>query len=652
MRKLEDYRIKDFAFDERRWRVDWLGAVTFAERFRRASQPLIEVQLSCVPGYLHSLNDLFTATDGEPREIRQVRLPVALLPLLRIGDIWECGRLVDRPTYDLIDFPDTKIDRTKANLIKAGLNADDEGNYFLPWEHHPCHMRHTQSYCVTIDRGDTKIVVPATELIRFYFGSSGDLVARLFDAPFDDAKFWNSAEPADNRGNAKIDLASGISCRSASTVARIAFSAPARRAAEIIGRSCVAATANGQKVYPKALFPFEGQTDLAACGRWLPFKRNDRGVFLVFQLLSCSHHFPFSGLHYTGERKDVPNGKTGFGAAGRSEPKDGGDRFARRTKEPKSLVDEEPDGNKKPRDVALDELKREQFPDLGKKRVIKVDIDFVPTVVMTVGDSSHLTGVSVGGGGTNRAMQPVDFIAVSPIMEAAAVAGKPRKFEPAAAVFLGLVGSLVPEKKFTSVDIVRLDRRQRHDYLCTLPPIVDEDGVVNSWCLVNDGAENLRNRKISIARIQEFYATHYILMPEAKEETDVMAGSLEVHFISDRSRSISLEADLLAALSIHVLSAPRSGTRFQLGEGVTSIRHHIYAPADADDKSMHLGLTAVREYFMAFVHQESPGPVVSVTPGGEIAALPVNDSPMSTYCTSIVGNFTTICARYRGLQTK
>ncbi len=603
MRKLEDYRIKDFAFDERRWHIDWVGAVTFAERYRRASQPLIEVQLSSLPESPANLDSIFAKNDAEPRDNRQVRLPVALMPLLRIGDIWEGGRLVESPAYDIADFPDLKIDRTTASIIKAGLNADDEGHYYLPWEHHSFHMRHTQSYCVLINAGGTKVIVPATELIRFYFGTSGDLIARLFDAPFEESKFWNSTELPDNRGNVKIDLASGVSCRSATTVARMAFSTLARHAAEIIGRSCVAATVSGQRAYPKALFPFEGHTDLAASGRWLPFMGVERGLFLVFRLLSCSHPFPFAGLHYTGERKDAPNGKTGFGSASKSGARASPDRFSRQVREPKSVVDEEPDKKKAPREVNLDPLARDPFPDLTNMHIAKVDIDFVPTVVMTVGDSAHLTGVSVGDGGTSRSMQPVDFVAAGPVMDAAEQDGRARKFEPAVAVFLGLLSSLVGQTRFTGLDVVRLDRRQRHDYLCTMPKIVDEDGVIHPWCLSADATGGERNRKISIGRIQEFYATHYVLLPEPRAEVDGSPGELELHMITDRTRSISREKELLAALTIHVVRTDQFDVHTQLGEGVESIKYAIRAPVDAAPANLGPVLAAARGMFMAFVRR-------------------------------------------------
>jgi len=123
------------------------------------------------------------------------------------------------------------------------------------------------------------IVIPAIELVRFYFGSSSNLVARLFDAPFSSEKFWIGMEPDGTGARPKIHLAPGISGRSATDVGRIALSRWARSAAELIGNSCVAATANGQRAYPKAIFPFDGATNLGASGKWLPFEETNAVCF-------------------------------------------------------------------------------------------------------------------------------------------------------------------------------------------------------------------------------------------------------------------------------------------------------------------------------------------------------------------------------------
>ena len=60
------------------WRVDWFGDVAYPDMQARSSQPSVAVQFSCHSGVsIH--------------EHRQVWLPIGLLPMLKVGDLWEKG---------------------------------------------------------------------------------------------------------------------------------------------------------------------------------------------------------------------------------------------------------------------------------------------------------------------------------------------------------------------------------------------------------------------------------------------------------------------------------------------------------------------------------------------------------------------------------
>lgn len=297
------YQITDLAKDNLNWRVDWFGALTYSERYRRTSQPLIEIQLSCLPETSSNPNQLFQFRNNEWPKTKQIKLPIGLLPFFKIGDIWREGYCVDSPNYDVAHVGELDVGRDNSTLIKAGLPSEYSGDYYLPLSHHPYHIRHTQSYCLLIEHKNCHLVIPSIELIRFYFGSSSSLVSRLFDAPFTHESLWVGTDDTGNRRYPRIHLAPGISGRSASDIGRIAYSRTARAAAELIGHSCIAASANKELVYPKAVFPFEDTTDLRVSGKWLPFGGNERGVFLVFKILSCSHPFPFDTLRYTSTKK-------------------------------------------------------------------------------------------------------------------------------------------------------------------------------------------------------------------------------------------------------------------------------------------------------------------------------------------------------------
>lgn len=569
LRDIKDYYIADLAFGAQRCRIDWIGAVTFAERYRRTSQPLIEIQLSKVSEDISDANSLFNPERMARMEAKQIRLPISFLSFLKIGDIWQEGRLSESPDYEIVDFHDLMIDRTTTSIIKAGLNADSEGSYYLPHQYHPFHMRHTQSYCTMVACGGTKIIVPAAEMIRFYFGSSGDVIARIFDVPFDPAKFWTAAVPGEAGRKPKIDLAPGISCRSAPTVGRIAFSKAARSTAELIGNSCVAAASNGQEVYPKAGFPFWGKTDLNASGRWLPLAGKERGVFLVFQLRSCSHPFPFIGLDYTGEGKGAQK-KTSFGNSTGQET--ASNRYIRKPQSTNTIVDAEPDKTKKKRDVDLVEGKREQFPDLGKKRVAKVDIDAAASVLRMMSGASDLVAASVGDNGADRSIQPVDFVDAQSVL---ATARPQRQIDTAAMIFLRLVASLSLEERFSSVEVVRLDKRQRYDFLCTMPQIINEDDRALPWCSIQDIDGRTRYRKISIGRAEDISGAYYFLIPETMPSASNTHKKIELHLIADWSKSIPYTADLMAVFSLHLTNLDKEAGKFIHTNGMKSAMHGL-----------------------------------------------------------------------------
>ena len=117
-------------------------------------------------------------------------MPISMLPQLKVGDIWQDGKLFSSPA-DTQTFADLLITSNTVKAIKAGVELD--GAFLLPFEHHPLHRHHTQSYCLIIKvNQNTQFVIPCTEMIRFYWGSSGFLLQLLFTRPFNEKSFWLS----------------------------------------------------------------------------------------------------------------------------------------------------------------------------------------------------------------------------------------------------------------------------------------------------------------------------------------------------------------------------------------------------------------------------------------------------------------------------
>jgi len=167
-------RLPSLTPDERIWRLDWFGECGYPGSVQRYTQPSIKVAISplrCLPDDVEALL-LPTCTDHAHQ--REVWVPIAALPLLGIGDLWQNGRLVASPDYEVETFDGLRIEPATTSFVKAGLAIDEK--FLIPLNIHPWHRPHTQAYCVTVEgESGRRLLIPCAEIIRFYFGSSGNL---------------------------------------------------------------------------------------------------------------------------------------------------------------------------------------------------------------------------------------------------------------------------------------------------------------------------------------------------------------------------------------------------------------------------------------------------------------------------------------------
>ncbi|NDI85468.1 hypothetical protein [Undibacterium crateris] len=272
------------------FRIDWIGNVV-SRSLKAAATPSVNIVVS-VRSSLHD------TLPGDGFVQVELAIPVAYLRLLRIGDMWRYGRRVNGGDGEQLSFSNIEINSETVDVKPVGLPiaVDDEIRFLLPFDQYCSHRRHTGSYAarVRIDE-KTFILVPCMELIRFYFGSSGALLARLFSGPIRGHDLYESAK-TNLMGVAHVRLSAGIPGIAAATVARIALDRHAASAANWIVKSGVSAAANGASHYPATKFPFVGRTTLTAVGRWVNAQGYD--VFVVDRMVSCTYPFPFRSLFY------------------------------------------------------------------------------------------------------------------------------------------------------------------------------------------------------------------------------------------------------------------------------------------------------------------------------------------------------------------
>lgn len=484
-----------FPQDHETWRIDWFGDVLYQRQYRY-TQPFIRVSLSKVT-LDPSGNWAYPEGFGSWIEQIQVVVPVGMLGMLTIGSIWRDGQLVAEPPY-VQETLTVSTEYSASQLVKAGIQSPD-GSFMLPFDRHPYHRTHTHSYCLqAILNGNVRLIVPAPELIRFYFGSSSSLLGRLFQGPFRDHRLWTRAE-IDAYRHATIDLAKGISGMSAAHVARIAFDPFALSAAKTISASLLSGTDSDGKAYPKMPFPFSGRSDIRVKGVWL--SKSSPKTFLAFQIISCSHSFPFTGLTYSMARKQDMSG------AGNTFSGDGTFRHSSGWSNSRALVSEPPGSGK---GAFLSRyLSASKFPDLDRKMVARVD-PIAPVKVVVSESGEIVAGSAVGDGEGKSEIRPTDLVAVA---DAPVSKGHPLEGTEFAKYVDEVVQGLLKQRK--QVWFVPLAFRQRHPQFSVMPKVVGEDGKAHPLSYIEDNGKK-RPRYISIIRVRGAWpmGTKIWLFPE------------------------------------------------------------------------------------------------------------------------------------------
>ncbi|MDX7709473.1 hypothetical protein SJS39_13870 [Aeromonas caviae] len=284
------FTIDKLSAQEGTWRIDWFGNVAYPDLGKRQSQPSIAVQLGRLG-----------ASDK-----REEWLPIGLLPFLKVGDLWLHGQPTGENTAPSNEtFSHLAINPDSTQFYKAGGKPDPKTHgllgsihYWLPLDQHPWHREHTHANCVTITVSQVlQILIPCMELIRFYFGSSSSLLSTLFRPILSRTNLAKQyIKRADN--SVFLRLAEGISGASAADIARIIYSPAAWQAASLISISALQYSSIGERIYPKCAFPFEGLTNLNVAGQWITHDGSRRKTFVVYEILSCSHEFPFKSIRY------------------------------------------------------------------------------------------------------------------------------------------------------------------------------------------------------------------------------------------------------------------------------------------------------------------------------------------------------------------
>lgn len=262
-----------------------------------------------------SFGSLLMRSLGKSR--KTVEVPVAFLPELRSGDLWRGGVFQASELRQTELFPDLLVDESTTTLIAVGakIEGTDPPRYALPFKQFNACSGHTRAFLVRLAIApNSYLVVPSMELIRFYFCRSGVLSKLMFSAGYDFDTLRRSCRLKD--GIANVVLPEKLRKEDAPVIARIAFDDAAGHAYRQFLNSYRMASLNEVDWYPKMDFPIKGRTDLQARGVWI--EQDGERTFVVSELLSCSHPFPFQTVYV--HRKEASQ-STNAPIVGKAEPR-------------------------------------------------------------------------------------------------------------------------------------------------------------------------------------------------------------------------------------------------------------------------------------------------------------------------------------------
>jgi hypothetical protein len=334
-------------------RIDWFGCVGNSLRFGSEQRTL---KASC-SRWRPDLRWVQSAGDDR----QEIEIPIAILPHIRLGDVWKDGSFVESAPLTRLLLPDLLIDEQTTEVLPSGLPYSPAGgasSYVLPFSLFNAHREHTRSWIarVQVDPG-TVLVVPSLELFRFYFGATGSVLEGVMAGGDAEQRLYHAAYISRSSNAANLVLGMGIPAAAAPTVARIALDDEAKKAFFTLVKGGRIAGLNRTDWQPRMSFPFRGKTDLTVDGLWLDTL--GQRTFVALRVVRCTHPHPFERLYYS-----IDDGRP------RTRPPASREQKERRTRERKpEIVNQWADRSQAPLEVYSDGDDSDPFPYLNKTSI-------------------------------------------------------------------------------------------------------------------------------------------------------------------------------------------------------------------------------------------------------------------------------------------
>lgn len=233
-------------------------------------------------------------------------IPLTFFPAASAGSILE-GEGLWRPQDEeacarIFDL-DIDGEEKHTRLVDVPQSLLEWGSYY--WQVSANDKRNFRNLgALTVHAGDTTLLIPSFELIRFYLSANSSAFSaallkesrRDFSNVEDLDLFLDLPRSGlDRQGTFHAALRPGVSRQSAYLLGRLHGSGYALQQLANVVKGFRRTQADAVAPATAMLFPFTGTTSLRVVGKSL--QRSDGGsVFLVQRILSCSHPLPFEGV--------------------------------------------------------------------------------------------------------------------------------------------------------------------------------------------------------------------------------------------------------------------------------------------------------------------------------------------------------------------